>query len=171
MAYCVDVPDPATGMNDSVIEFELPLFTVCAFELFHGPGLIIRVNALKECFESWLPTVRVKPQHAVAFLGPVADLFGSPCPTACVAQPLRFHQITLAPPQGIFGAVAFLDVDSGSVPTNNVSQLVAQGHVADQQPAIIPIHSPQPCFTLHRFHSRHGALPLADEPREVIGMN
>jgi hypothetical protein len=48
MAYGVDVPDPATGMNDSVIELELPLFTACAFELFQGTGLIIGVYALKE---------------------------------------------------------------------------------------------------------------------------
>src|ERR1700730_4198296 len=118
-----------------------------------------------------MPTVRVKPQHAVAFLGPEPDLSGRPCPTACVAEPLRFRQITLAPPQGIFGPMAFLNVDSGSIPTNDVSQLVAQGHVADQQPAIIPVHAPQPCFTLHWVPSCDGGLPLADNPGEVIGMN
>src|ERR1700688_4659003 len=115
MAYCTDVPDSATRMNDSVIELELPLFTTCAFELFHGPGLIIGVNALKECFESRLSTMRVKAQHAVAFLGPVPDLShsGSPCPTACVAEPLRFRQITLAPPQGFFRLLCCGDVNRG----------------------------------------------------------
>src|ERR1700694_1371834 len=45
MAYCVDVPDLAAGMNDSVIELELSLFTACSFDLFQ-PTLIIRMDAL-----------------------------------------------------------------------------------------------------------------------------
>src|ERR1700716_386026 len=73
MAHRVDVPDLAAGMHDSVIERELRFSTACSFELFHGLGLIIRVNALKECFEARQFLVRVKAQHAVALLGPILD--------------------------------------------------------------------------------------------------
>jgi hypothetical protein len=91
MAHCVDLPDLATGMNDSVIEFEPRLFTACSFDLFQ-PTLIIRMDALKECFESRQLLVRVKTQYAVAFLGPVPNVARSRgrCPTARVAESLRF---------------------------------------------------------------------------------
>src|SRR5580700_1654676 len=97
MPYCVDVPDVASGMKDSVIEFEPRLFAACSFELFHRPGLIIRVNTLKECLESRHISVRFETEDAVAFLGPIRDLSRSrsACPTACVAEPLRFRQISL----------------------------------------------------------------------------
>jgi len=92
VAYDVDISDLAAGMNDSVVQLELRPFALCSLERFRGPGLIIRMNALKECFESWLPTVRVEPQQAVAFLGPVPNVARrrGPCPTSRVTEPLRF---------------------------------------------------------------------------------
>src|SRR6266851_3619928 len=93
MAYCVDVSNLAAGMSDSVIHLELCFFTPCAIEVFSGLGLIMRMDALKECLESRLPTLRVKTPDAVAFFGPVRDFTcgGAPCPTARMAQPLRFR--------------------------------------------------------------------------------
>src|SRR3984957_15122465 len=133
MAYCVDVPNIAARMNDAVIELELRLFTPCSFELFHGTGLIIRVNALKECLESRQPAVRVKTQHSVTFLGPVPDLSrsGSPCPTACVAEPLRFRSIPLAPPQRFFRLLCRGDVHRGPDKFYEVARLV-QDRMADR---------------------------------------
>jgi hypothetical protein len=87
----VDVPDLAAGMNDSVIELEPRLFAGCSFELFYARGSIIRVKALIEYFDWRQTLVRVKTQDAVAFLGPVPELSGSPCPTAGVTEPLRFR--------------------------------------------------------------------------------
>src|SRR6202165_707261 len=126
MAYCVDVPDLAAGMNDSVIELEPRLFTAFSFQLFHGPDLIIRVNALKECFDSRQLSVRVKTQHAVAFLGPVPAVSrsGSPCPTACVAERLRFRQITLAPAQRLLRLLCCGHVYRGSDEFHEVARLV-----------------------------------------------
>src|SRR6266851_5699577 len=97
-AHRVDVPDLAAGMNDSVIELEPRFVTRCSLGRFPKFGLIIRMDALKESFESRLSTVRVKTQYAVAFLGPESDLSRSrgPCPTACVAEPLCFGQISFA---------------------------------------------------------------------------
>ena len=93
VADCVDVSNLTAGMNDSVIQVELRLFTPCSFVGFPGLGLIIRMDALKESFVSRLPTLRVKTLHAVTLLGPVRDPArgGPPCPTARVAQPLRFR--------------------------------------------------------------------------------
>jgi len=71
--------------------------------------------------------------------------------------------------QCLFGSVAFLDVDSGSVPIHDVSHSSRQRHVADQQPPIIPVRPPHPCFTLQRFPSRHRCVPLVDIPRESSG--
>src|SRR5437899_9804574 len=73
------------------------------------------------------------------FLGP-ADLTGrnAPAEAAGATYSLGLMQRGLAPPQGLFGSVAFLDVDRGSIPLNDVVQLIAQRHVADQQPAIVP---------------------------------
>ena len=92
-------------------------------------------------------------------------------PAAGVAHALGFAPVGLTPSKGLFGPVAFLDVDRGSIPIDDVSQLIAQRHIADQQPAILPVCSPHPCLTLHRFPGRHGCLPLVDVLGEVIGMN
>jgi hypothetical protein len=51
MAYRLNVPDFAFGMNYPKIELEPRPFSGRFFELFDGPGLIIRVNSLKELFE------------------------------------------------------------------------------------------------------------------------
>ncbi len=92
MTHHVDVSNLAAGMNDSVIELELRLLAPRCLGCFPNFGLIIRMDALKECFKSRLSTVRVKTQHAVAFLGPVPNITrsGDPGPTARMAEPLRF---------------------------------------------------------------------------------
>src|SRR5713226_4378636 len=92
MAHHVDVSNLAAGMNDSVIQLELRLLTPRCLGCFPNFGLVIRMDALKECFELRFSTVRVKTQYAVAFLGPVPNLARSrdPCPTARMAEPLRF---------------------------------------------------------------------------------
>src|SRR5467141_934517 len=60
MAHHVDVSDRAAGMNDSVIQPELRLLTPRCLGCLPNFGLIIRMDALKECFESRFSTVRVK---------------------------------------------------------------------------------------------------------------
>src|ERR1700682_3379366 len=74
------------------------------------------------------------------------------------------------PGQQHLGPLSVLDLQTGSIPFDDVSPLVAQRHVADQPPAIISVRPPHPCFYLHRFPSRQGCAPLLDEPRELIGM-
>ncbi len=60
MAHHVDVSDRAAGMNDSVIQLELRLLKPRCLGCLPNFGLIIRMDALKECFESRFSTVRVK---------------------------------------------------------------------------------------------------------------
>src|SRR5260370_39509075 len=88
MARLVDDSNPAGGMDDSVIQLELRLLAHRCLACFPKFGSIIRMDALKECFESRFSNVRVKTQHAVAFLGPVPNVPRSrdPCPTARLAQ-------------------------------------------------------------------------------------
>ena len=66
------------------------------------------MDALKERFVAQLSKLRIKTHQAVAFLGKVQDLAGgrSRCPTARVAEPLRFRQVCLAAPQFVFGVPA-----------------------------------------------------------------
>src|SRR6266851_4730991 len=92
MAHPVDISNLAAGMNDSVIQLGLRLLTPRCLGHFPELGLIIRMDALKNCFESRQSTMRVKTQQSVAFFGPVPDLAGGgdKCPTARVAQSLRF---------------------------------------------------------------------------------
>jgi hypothetical protein len=78
MAHHVDVSNLAAGLNDSVIQLELRLLARRCLGCFSKFGLIIRMDALKECFESRFSTVRVKTQNAVAFLGPVPNVTRSP---------------------------------------------------------------------------------------------
>src|SRR6266446_8904399 len=93
MGHRVDISNLAAGMNDSVIQLDLRLLAPRCLGCSPNFGLIIRMDALKECFESRFSTMRVKTQHAVAFLGPVPNVTRSrdPCPTARVAEPLRFR--------------------------------------------------------------------------------
>src|SRR5271157_4348919 len=116
MAYCVDISDLAAGMNDSVVHLKFFPFARYSLEPFRCPRLILWMNALKECFESGQPTVRVKTVQAVAFLGPVPILArgGVPCPTAGMAEPLRFCQVCLALPKLHFRLLRRRDVCHGA---------------------------------------------------------
>src|SRR5713226_1033581 len=112
MAHDVDVSNLAAGMDDSVIQLELRLLAPCRVGCFPKFGLIIRMDKLKECFKSRFSTVRIKTQHPEAFLGPVPELSrsGSPCPTARMAEPLRFCQVCLALPKRLFRLLCCGDV-------------------------------------------------------------
>ncbi len=98
MAYNVNVSDPFVRINDSIVHFEIRLVADGFLEPFPAVGLIVRVKPLKKCLElGWRPS-GVKAQNSVALLRPVPDLTGPrvPCPTAGLAQPLRFRQIGFA---------------------------------------------------------------------------
>src|SRR5215467_283426 len=92
---CVNVPDSFFRMNDSVVPFEIRFVAYGFFKLFPARRLIIRMKSLKQ-FLDWRGRASViEPQHAAAHLRAVSDITGRriPCPTASLAESLRFRQI------------------------------------------------------------------------------
>src|SRR6266404_1815077 len=73
--------------------------------------------------------------------------------------------------QDLFSALSVLDIGTCSVPFNDLSQLVAQRHCADEQPAKFPVSPPQACFSFQRFPSSQGRPPLFQEPCKILLMN
>src|SRR5216683_6273884 len=83
--------------------------------------LIVGMNSLDEFFDSGQTIPWIKTQNAVAFLRPVPDiLVWTPCPTAGLAQPLRFRQVRFTAPEGLLGPLLFTQIEHESdtlVPT------------------------------------------------------
>src|SRR5229473_2518569 len=140
MAHHVDVSNLAAGMNDSITQLELRLLAARCLSCFPNFGLIIRMDALKECFESRFSTVRVKTQHAVAFLGPVPNVTRSrdPCPTARVAQALRFGQESLAAVQGRSGGARSRLAGPGMLLVVQPLICGCHGYLVPTNPSVFP---------------------------------
>src|SRR5580704_2491560 len=77
----------------------------------------------------------------------------------------------LAFPQGLLSPLAICDVDSGSIPSDELSGFIAQRYIANKPPAIFSVCPPNPRFTLHGSPVVKGCVPIGDDPRPVIGMN
>src|SRR5260221_12677653 len=98
------------------------------------------MNPLKEIFESGQTILWIETQNTVAFLRPVPDiLVWTPCPTACLAQPLCFRQVRFTAPEGFLRALAIFDVGRDPIPFDDVSIFISQRHSAVQLPPILPI--------------------------------
>src|ERR1700733_11263790 len=70
------------------------------------------MNPLKEVFESGQTILWIETQNAVAFLRPVPDiLLWTPCPTSCLAEPLRFRQVRFTSSDLFLGALLFAQVE------------------------------------------------------------
>ncbi len=73
--------------------------------------LIVGMNSLDELFDSGRTIPWIKTQNAIAFLRPMPKVgVGTPCPTAGVAQPLRFRQVRFTSPEGLLGRLSLGDV-------------------------------------------------------------
>src|ERR1700690_1748919 len=94
----VNVPDPFFRMNDPVVHFEIRFVADGFLGPFHGCRLIVRMNSMKEFFESRQRASGIETQYAVAHRRPVPDIAGRgvPCPTASLTESLRFRQICFA---------------------------------------------------------------------------
>src|SRR6266542_1598399 len=70
------------------------------------------MKPLKEVFESGQTILWIETQNTVAFLRPVPDiLVWTPCPTAGLAQPLRFRQVRFTPSEGLLGPLLFTQIE------------------------------------------------------------
>src|SRR5260370_39354594 len=104
--------------------------------------LIVGMNSLDELFHSGHTIPWIKTQNAIAFLRPVPDIVvWTPCPTAGLAQPLRFRQVRFTAPEGLLGPLAIFDVGRDPIPLDDVSIFISERHSAAQLPAILPIRA------------------------------
>src|SRR6266478_7310910 len=108
----MDVPDSSLGMEDTVVHLEVCPLADCLLGLLTERDLVIRINPLQKCFvwRQWF--TRFETEYPAALLGPVSDLKGRrvPCPTARLAEPLRFRQVCFTGPEGLLGRLALGDV-------------------------------------------------------------
>src|SRR5580704_7874257 len=77
----------------------------------------------------------------------------------------------LAFPKGLLSLLAIFNVDSGPIPSDELSCFIAQGYIANEPPAILSVHPPNPRFTLHGLAVLKGCVPIGEDSRPVIGMN
>src|SRR5258706_16196132 len=110
------------------------------------------MNPMKELFESGQTILWIETQNTVAFVRPIPDVLvwtgtkipgqvRTPCPTAGLAQPLRFRQVRFTAPEGFLGAFAIFDVGRDPIPLDDVSIFISERHSAVQLPAILPIRA------------------------------
>src|ERR1700748_3537983 len=76
----------------------------------------------------------------------------------------------LAFPKGSLSPLAIFDVDSGSIPFDDLSGFIAQWFIANKPPAIFPVCPPNARFILQGLPVLESCLPIGDDPRPVIGM-
>src|SRR6266849_5964077 len=68
------------------------------------------------------------------------------------------------------GSLAVLDVGRRSVPFDNVARLIAQRLGAQQEPAILAIEAPEPCFEPASHTGFPYCAPLPQHAPHVVGM-
>src|SRR5258708_2795173 len=124
MADGVDVSDRAIRKNDSEFHFVIRLFTDCSIDCRLPLGSILRMSTLQPFFPSQHALFRIEAVYAIPFLGEMRGVSSRypPGPTPRVREPLRFRQITLAPPQGFFRPIALGDVDHGTHELNEIGR-------------------------------------------------
>src|SRR5215467_1435408 len=74
-------------------------------------------------------------------------------------------------PQGFLPSLAILDINTGSVPFEDVARLILQWIGANQEPSIGTIESANPSFRVNRRARSQTRLPLLDESLTVVRMN
>src|SRR6266404_4692856 len=83
---------------------------------------------------------------------------------------MRLRQIRLASPKSLLSPLAIFDVDSGSIPSDDLPGFIAQRCIANKPPAIFSVCPPNPRFTLRGLPVLNGCVPIGDDLRPVIGM-
>src|SRR5262249_39843742 len=76
----------------------------------------------------------------------------------------------LAFPKRLLSLLAIFDVDSRSIPSDELSSFIAHWYIANKPPAIFAVCPPKPGFRLHGLSTLNGCVPFCDDPRPVIGM-
>src|SRR5258705_9179716 len=114
MSSSVNVPDGAPRMHEAIVRFKLDLLTDHSLYQSFQLGLVIRMNALEQFFESGQTIPWIETLNAVAFLRPIFDSdFRTPGPASRLAEFLRICQIRFALPQRFFSPLLVRDVGHG----------------------------------------------------------
>src|SRR5262245_32536714 len=69
------------------------------------------------------------------------------------------------------GAFEVIDVGTGSIPTDDVADLVAQRLDSDQEPSMDAVEAPQTTFDLARVTGCDERTPPLDHRGKVVGMD
>src|SRR5579864_5356263 len=126
------------------------------------------MNAPQQLFPSRRACFWIEAVYAIPFLGQMQGSVSgrSPGPTARVAEPLRFRQITLAAPQRFFRLLALGDVADGTGDKRALLRL--QGTETDLHGKLRAVFSP----SIQLQTRTHGPHPrLREELRAVFGMS
>src|SRR6266446_7835154 len=130
------------------------------------------MNPLKELFESGQTILWIETQNTVAFLRPVPDiLVWTPCPAACVTQPLRFRQVRFTGPEGLLGSLAISDVDYSSCECDEIARGAEKRmtNAVNVPDGATRIHNAIIYFFVIVF--MRGPLGRLPEGRLIVGMN
>src|SRR5258705_346798 len=115
MTSAMNVPDGPIRMYDSIFNFNVHLVTDGLPGDFRKLNLIVRLITVYQLSGSRHTAIEIQHEIALVLLRPVTDVgFGTPGPTARVAEFLRLGQISLALTQLLLRALAVGDVDYGT---------------------------------------------------------
>lgn len=119
MAHGVNMFDGAVWMNSPAIHLEIRSFADFALDGRHRPVSVVRMDAPHPVIPRRHSRCGIEAKQAVVFFGRMDDTSARDveCPAAGVAHPLRVRQISLAPSQGLFGALAAFNLGCRSVPS------------------------------------------------------
>ncbi len=130
------------------------------------------MNELEDVLQGRSDTARVVAKDPKRLGGPQGLVGGRvPGEAPRQAQPLGLGQERLTPPQRLFGLLEVLDVVVGADPLDDISVLVADGHAAEEVPAIDAVGPSQARLTRTGGAGGHARLPDADDMVEIVGMN
>src|ERR1700758_3296080 len=164
----LDVFNRSVGVDDSVLD---PIFRLLPRCIAHGSIHVLAVlwvDSFQERFARRWSFLRIESTNSEHFVGPVKRLphrrvIG---PTARLAEPLCFRQITLAPPQRFFRLLALGDVADGTGDQRALLRL--QRTETDLHGKLCAVFTPsiQLQTRTHRPHPR-----LGEEFRAVFGVS
>src|ERR1700737_471844 len=173
MADDVNVFDTAVRQKDSDFHVVIRLFTDCSISCLLPLGSILRMSAQQPFFPGRQALFWIEAIYAIPFLGEMQGVPSRypPGPTPRVRKPLRFRQITFAPPQCFFRALAVLDIKGGCIPLHRFPCFVTKRHSAKQVRAIDSVEPAHACFALPWLTGHQHRFPLIRKLRKIFGMD
>src|ERR1700730_1322122 len=121
MGHYIEVLDRSVRHQQPMLKIKRLFVGCCTVDSLPNKSGVVRMHTVEDDFDRD-PGRRVVLEYSVVLLGP--DNFSArdvPAKTAGVAKPLRLRQIGLVPPQGLFRALAVLNVGCRLIPSDDLS--------------------------------------------------